>query len=402
MNGDGAHEHFDFDRPIERRGTDSLKWGRYAGRDVLPMWVADTDFAAPPAVLEALRARVDHGVFGYGLPPDCLVEAVLAHLHRDFGWRVEPDWLVWLPGLVTGLSVCCRAFAAAGEAVLTTTPVYPPFLSCPTAMDRQLQTAALVQAPDGCWGWDWDALAAAITPQTRVLLLCSPHNPCGRVWTRDELARLADVCARHDLVIVSDEIHNQLVLDGDRSHVPTATLDPEVAARTVTLMAPSKTYNLAGLGCAFAVVPDDSMRRRFARAMAMIVPHVNALGYMAAFAAYEKGGDWLSAQLVHLRRNRDRLENAVASLPGLRMAHVEATYLAWIDARGLGAVDPCAHFEAHGLGLNCGREFRGEGFVRLNFGCTGATLDLAIARLRRAATCAKKNVDEASHRDLAR
>ena len=371
----------DFDQPVDRRGTGSIKWDRFAGRDVLPLWVADTDFRSPAAVMAALRARVDHGVFGYGQAPRELCEVVRSRLQRDFAWTVAESDLVWLPGLVTGLSVACRALAGPGEAVLTSTPIYPPFLACPRAMDTALQTAPLVQSDGGRWVFDWERLEAAITPATRAFLLCSPHNPCGRLWEGAELARLAEVCARHDLVIVSDEIHNQLLLDPDRPHVPTATLAPEVAARTITLMAPSKTYNLAGLGCAFAVITDAALRRRFTRAMHMIVPHVNVLGYVAALAAYRDGDDWLRAQLTYLRRNRDRLEEVVAELPGLHMAHVEATYLGWLDARALGVADPYAHFEQHGLGFGNGKDFAGEGFVRFNFGCTRAVLEQALARL---------------------
>jgi cystathionine beta-lyase len=256
-----------------------------------------------------------------------------------------------------------------------------------------VQTAALAPATDRGhdgtrWTFDWDRLEQAITPATRAYLLCSPHNPCGRLWTRDELERLAGICARHDIVIVSDEIHNQLLLDDDRPHVPTATLAPEVAARTITLMAPSKTYNLAGLGCAFAVITDAALRRRFVRAAQMIVPHVNVLGYVAALAAYRDGDDWLAAQLAYLRVNRDRLEAVVAGLPGLSMAHIEATYLGWLDARGLGVGDPYAFFERHGLGLGCGKDFAGEGWVRFNFGCTRAVLELALARLAQAVASA--------------
>jgi len=383
-----APQVFDFDREIDRTGTGSVKWDRYADPDVLPLWVADTDFQSPPAILAALHARVDHGVFGYTQPSAEVVGEVVSFLDCTFGWRVEPPWLVWLPGLVSGLAVSCRAFAGPGEAVLTSTPIYPPFLQCPGAMDRALQTAPLCER-DGRWQFDWDALAAAIDSRTRLFLFCSPHNPCGRIWERDELVRLADLCARRDLVICSDEIHNQLLLDA-RPHLPTAMLAPEVAARTVTLMAPSKTYNIAGLACSYAIIPDPGLRRRFQRAAAMIVPHVSALAYPAALAAYRHGGAWLAAQLDYLRRGRDLLEAAVAAVPGVRMAHVEATYLAWIDCRDLGLADPVAHFEAYGLGLQGGHEFGLPGYVRWNFGTTHARLALAVDRFRWACAAADR------------
>jgi cysteine-S-conjugate beta-lyase len=371
---------YDFDTAIDRTGTACIKWDRYAGREILPLWVADTDFASPAEVLAALHERVDHGVFGYTRAPGALVDEVVAHLERAFGWSIDPDWLVWLPGLVSGLSVCCRAFVRPGEAVLTSTPIYPPFLSCPVAMERKRQTAPLVRE-DGRWTFDWDAFAAARDDRTRLFLFCSPHNPCGRTWSDAELARLFEECERHDLVICSDEIHNQLVLDR-RQHRPTATISPEAAARTVTLMAPSKTYNIAGLGCSYAIIPDDSLRRRFKAAAAMIVPHPNLMGYTGALAAYRHGGPWLAAQLDYLRTGRDLVEAAVAEIPGVSMTHVESTYLAWIDCRELGLEQTARHFEDHGLGFQAGRNFGLPGFLRWNFGTTHANTRDAIVRFR--------------------
>lgn len=375
---------FDFDSVVDLSGGDSIKWNRYAGRDVLPLWVADMDFAAPPAVLDALQARVARGHFGYGGPWPTLVDAVRDHLAREYAWRVEPEWLVWLPGLVSGLNVACRAVDGG---VLTATPVYPPFLSAPRLSGRALRTVPLRQADDGRWGWDFAALeAAAATPgfDSRLLLLCHPHNPVGRAWDDAELAALADFCARRDLIVCSDEIHCGLLLDADRRHRPWATLGADAARRSITLMAPSKTYNVPGLGCAFAVIPDGALRRRFTQAMQGIVPHVNVLGLAACEAAYRDCDAWHGALLAYLRANRDRVQAAVAHLPGLAMSHVEATYLAWIDARGLGVVDPAAHFEAAGVGLSNGAEFGLPGWVRLNFGCPRATLDAALERMRNA------------------
>ncbi|MGH8677801.1 MAG: MalY/PatB family protein, partial [Burkholderiales bacterium] len=238
---------FDFDTPIDRRGTSSSKWEKYRGRDVIPMWMADMDFATTPCVIEELERRVRHGVFGYTNPPPELPDVVASMLERDFEWKIEPDWIVWLPSLVVGLSVVCRAFADEGEDILTSVPIYPPFLSAPSYGNRNAVRVPLIEADNG-WVWDFSALERALTPRTRMLLLCSPHNPTGRVWTRNELATVADFCERHDLVLVSDEIHAGLVLDTDKQHTPIAALDPETAARTVTLWSASKTFNLPGLG----------------------------------------------------------------------------------------------------------------------------------------------------------
>lgn len=374
---------FDFDTVLDLTGGDSMKWNRYAGRDILPLWVADMDFAAPPAVIEALHGRVDRGVFGYGGPWPSLVDAVQEHLESEYEWRIEPDWIVWLPGLVSGLNVACRAVDGA---VLTATPIYPPFLSAPVLSGRELVATPLRQ-DEARWTWDFAAAEAAIARSSAKLwLLCHPHNPVGRAWGDDELTRIAALAEQHDLVVCSDEIHCGLVLDG--KHRPFATLSPQAAARSITLMAPSKTFNVPGLGCAFAIIPDAGLRRDFRRAMNGIVPHVNILGLVACEAALRHGGAWRGALIEYLRENRERVARAVAALPGLSMAPVEATYLAWIDTAGAGIDPPVRFFEQAGVGLSDGGDF-GPGddyqrFVRLNFGCPRATLDRALARMTQA------------------
>ncbi|MCX5893835.1 MAG: PatB family C-S lyase, partial [Deltaproteobacteria bacterium] len=370
-------EAFNFDTVIEMRGTGSAKWDKYQGRDIIPLWLADMDFRSPPAVIAALQQRVEHGVFGYPSPPPDLVAVVRSMLLATYGWEVEPAWLVWLPGLVTGLNVICRAAAASGEEVLTAVPVYPPFLSAPRLSGRSLATVPLTQAA-GSWTFDFDELESRITPRTRLFLLCNPHNPVGRVFTREELTRLALICEKHNLIICADEIHCGLVLDRDKTHVPLATLDPAVARRTVTLMAPSKTFNLPGLGCALAIIPDGQLRRRFRQAMAGIVPGVNLLGYIAALAAYRDGAGWHEALLDYLRGNRDLVRTAINRMPGLAMCRVEATYLGWIDTRGSGIAEPVQFFEEAGVGLADGAAFGGPGFLRLSFACPQATLVEAL------------------------
>lgn len=374
---------FDFDTFIDRSNSASEKWDRYSGRDIIPLWVADMDFRSPPAVMEALHQRVSHGIFGYTHPPKELVESVRAVLARDCGWDVEAEWIVWLPGLVTGLNLACRAVGEVGDKVLTFTPVYPPFFSAPTNSRR-----ALVKVPlrhnAGRWEWDPEELERAITPNTRLLLLCSPHNPVGRVWTKEELTWLAELAERHDLVICSDEIHAGLVLDSEKPHIPIATLSPETARRTITLQAPSKTFNIPGLGCSFAVIAAPALRRAFRREMAGIVPHVNALGYTAALAAYRHGEAWRRKLIDYLRANRDLLTGEIGGMPGLDMTPVEATYLAWIDARRSGIANPAAFFEEAGVGLSDGADFGASGFVRLNFGCPRPLLSEALRRMRTA------------------
>ena len=382
--------HFDFDTPVERAGTDSEKWMKYAGRDILPLWVADMDFATPPAIIDALHARVAHGVFGYNLPTVSQTQAVVDYLARKFAWPIEPAWIVWLPGLVSALNVVCRAIGEKDDAVFTATPIYPPFLSAPKNAGRPVVSVPLIQDKQR-WAWDFDAVDAALEKtKTKLFLLCHPHNPCGRAWDDDELQQLARLAEKHDLVICADEIHNGLILSPpSHQHRVFATLGGDIAARTITLMAPSKTFNIPGLGCAFAVISDATLRRKFTTAMRGIVPHANALGMAATEVAYRVCDDWQTGLLNYLRSNARAVENAVAKISGLAMHPVEATYLAWIDAREFaqqrGIANPAQYLETHGLGLSDGAAFGAPGFVRLNFGTRRALLDEALARL--AAAC---------------
>lgn len=376
----GKNQLFDFDTPVERRATSSLKWDKYRNQDIIPLWVADMDFRSPPAVIKALQQRVAYGVFGYTIAPQELNAVVVVMLKNLHGWEVEPEWLVWLPGLVTGLNVVCRALGEKGDDVMTAVPVYPPFLAAPKHFRRNLIKVPL-EEKDNRWQFDFNRLEKSITAKTRVFILCNPHNPVGRVYTRDELETLAAICKKHDIVICSDEIHCGLILDQNKPHIPTASLDPETAARTITLMAASKTFNLPGLGCAFAVIGEKDLRRRFKEAMAGIVPMVNALGYTAARAAFQDCDDWHTALLEYLRGNREIVQAAVRGMPHLTMAPVEATYLAWIDMRAVGLKNPAAFFEDAGVGLQDGIEFDGPGFLRLNFGCSRSLLQKALQRM---------------------
>lgn len=379
--------NFDFDHPPDRHGTDSQKWQKYAGRDVLPLWVADMDFKSPPAIIEALHRRVDHGLFGYARPVGSTTDAIVSAMEARYGWKIEPAWIVWLPGLVVGLNVTAQAFAEPGDEVLTLAPVYPPFMTAPKNSARRSITVPWVLA-HGAWTIDWDQLEAAVTPRTKLFYLCNPHNPLARIWRREELMRLAEFCVRHDLVLCSDEIHCDLILDSSLPHIPSALLGPEIAARTVTLMAPSKTYNVPGLGTSFAIIPDASRRARFVRATAGIVAEVTTLGFAACEAAYRDCEPWRQALLAYLRGNRDYLlEFLRTELPRMKVeAPVEATYLVWLNVADFNLENPAAHFESHGVGLSDGAMFgaRRGTHVRVNVGCTRATLREALSRMKRA------------------
>jgi cystathionine beta-lyase len=376
---------YSFDQPIDRRHSDSTKWHVY-GPDVLPLWTADMDFRVAEPVLEALRARVEHGVFGYCYDPPELREVIVDRLERMYGWRIEPEAIVFQTGVLAGFLHVCRVVAGPQDGVLVQPPVYPPIFGAPARNGSVHREAPLAMRPDGRWEIDFDAFDAAADDRTRVFIFCNPHNPVGRVFGRSDLERLAATCLRRNILICSDEIHCDLVFEGHR-HVPIASLDPEVARRSVTLMAPSKTFNVPGLRCSFAIVPDPALRRHF------IEDHdfseVNNMGLAAALAAYRDGQEWLDQALAYLQANRDFVVDYVSrELPGIEMTAPEATYLAWMDCRRSGITgSPQAFFlERARVALHDGAWFgtRGEGFVRLNFGCPRSTLAEALERMRSA------------------
>jgi cystathionine beta-lyase len=373
---------FDFDHPPERVGTGSYKWQTF-GHEVLPLWVADMDFSAPPAVVAAVRERAAHGVYGYSVASPSFQQAIADHLSTRYGWPIEAEWLLFLPGVVPALNLVCRAFAAAGQGVMTVTPVYPPFLKAPVYQGR-----ALVAVPaglrDGRWRLPLDEMEAALTEQTKVLLFCHPHNPLGRAWEDSEVTAVVEFCRRHGLVLCSDEIHCDLLLDGGR-HLPSALAAEGADRLTVTLMSPSKTFNLPGLNFAFAVVPDGELRGRLKAAAAGLLPMPSPFALVAAEAAYREGGEWLDALLAYLRQNAALVERFVADeLPGVTTTHVEATYLAWLDTTNLGLEDPAQACVRAGVALSDGAAFGAPGWLRLNFGCPRAVLREGLTRVKAA------------------
>ena len=375
---------FDFDAPIGRRGTWSTRWERYP-ESVIPLWVADTDFRAPPPVLEAISCRVAHGVLGYSVPPAALRDTVVERMRCLYGWRVEPDWVVFVSGVVPGLHLAARHLMRADQHALVPTPVYHHLKRSLELAGRAHSDVPLVLGK-GRWVWDEDFLAAAVRPESRLLMLCNPQNPGGTIFTRDELARLASFAEKHDLVICSDEIHADILLDQGKPHVPIASLSPEASRRSVTLISPNKAFGFPGAGCAFAVIEDAGLRRAFSSDHHATVHDASVFGYEAALAAYRDCGAWLEEQLAYLRGNRDLVERAIGAARGLAMAHVEATYLAWIDASGLGVPDPHAHLLAHGVALSPGAQFGDARFVRLNFGTQRSRLEAALQKIRNAST----------------
>ncbi|HSF82730.1 MAG TPA: PatB family C-S lyase [Anaerolineales bacterium] len=384
---------YDFDQLPDRRATECNKWHHYP-EDVLPMWVADMDFVSPEPVVQALLRRVEHGVFGYpnGLHGEStsmhpIRLAVVGWLEKHFNWQIEPEHLVFIPGVVTGFNLACHTLEAPREGVLIQTPVYEPILKAARQTGKIDQQAPLARSVEGVYSVDWDSLTASFNEQSGMLLLCNPHNPVGRVFNRVELERLADLCLRHEVLICSDEIHSDLVYP-ETQHIPIASLDPEIARHTITLMAPSKTFNLAGLKFSYAIIQNPELRKKYWQANKGLVGWINVLAQVAAQAAYEGGQEWLSQLLVYLQANRDYLSDFVLhELPGISMVSPEGTYLAWLDCREAGLDDPYQFFlENARVALNDGVTFGygGQGFVRLNFGCPRSILVEALQRMRRA------------------
>jgi len=377
--------NYNFDTIINRRGTDSVKWGVF-DEDVLPMWVADMDFLSPPPVIEALKERVEHGVFGYPRLLEETEESVVRWLEKRHGWRVTPDDLVFLPGVVTGFNLATHAVTKPGEGVLVQTPTYRPFLEVDKNVGREQHSMSLTVGENGAYRTGRDTFSMAIRKNTRIFMLCNPQNPTGRVFRKDELEMMAEICLENEIVICSDEIHSDLIFS-ESEHIPIASLSPEIAANTITLLAPSKTFNIAGLKASVAVITDPNLREKFEGAKQGLVGWVNVLGQVAAQAAYAEGEPWLEALLAYLEANRNYLVDFVRDeLPGVRMAKPEGTYLAWLDCREMGVENPQQFFlnEAK-VGLNDGAWFgeEGTGFVRLNFGCPRELLREGLERMER-------------------
>ena len=389
---------YNFDSIIERRDTNSIKWRQYP-QDVLPAWVADMDFAAPEPIRAALQRLVEHGVFGYEFPSKELRETVAARMQTLYGWQVSPDAVVATPGVVAGFTLATNALCSAGQGLLVQPPVYPPFLKvngsaglvrqeAPLAVETGLSTIRYTV--------DFDIFQKALHSggaRTGMFLLCNPHNPTGQVYSRDDLARMAEICLENDIFICSDEIHSEILL-GETKHLPIAALDAEIADRTITLIAPSKTFNIPGLFCGFAIIPNKDMLERYKKTVECMAMHVSGPGLVAAQVAFSGSCDaWLAALRTYLTGNRDFLVAFVREeLQGIKTTIPDATYLAWLDCTELvksGKIIGSPHeffLQSGKVALNEGRDFGtgGEGFVRLNFGCPHASLVEALTRMKSA------------------
>ncbi|MGE3075438.1 MAG: MalY/PatB family protein [Dehalococcoidia bacterium] len=379
---------FDFDTVYERRGTSSTKWARFPD-DVLPMPVADMDFRSPEPIRRALLERVEEGFYGYGRLFEEFHDVFGARLKRRYNWDVPTEALLPITGVIPGFNLALRALTTPGESIVVQLPSYGPILNSYKNHGLVRHDAYLVRGASGRYEIDWDSFEAAFDETTRAFVLCNPHNPVGRVYSSEELRRMAEITLAQGAYIISDEIHCDLML-GDSVHTPIASLAPEIAANTVTFMAPSKTFNLAGLKSAVAIIPNEDLRTRFEGAKSGLTGAVNVLGYVAMLAAYRDCDDWLNALTRYLTANRDHLASFVAErLPGVEVYPAEGTYLAWLDCNALNLPenDPFNWFLEHAkVGFSDGLNFgeAGRGFVRMNFGTPRALLVDGLERMERA------------------
>jgi cystathionine beta-lyase len=389
---------YDFDRIIDRRHSNSIKWINYP-EDVLPMWVADMDFNVPEPIITALHAAVEHGVFGYEMPGQALRQSLATRMKTLYNWDVDETSIVPVTGLVSGFYVAASTLCQPGDGYLIQTPVYMPFNDIQQNLGIIRQEAQLTRLADGQrirYEIDWQSFEKAFNSggsKTKMFLLCNPHNPTGQVYNPEELSKMAEICLKNDTVIVSDEIHSELLLNGAK-HTPIAALSPEIAAHSITLVAPSKTFNIAGLFCGFAIIPNAELRERYKTVVGRMTLHVASLAQVAAQAAFSgQCDDWLKELRAYLTQNRDYLVDFVTkNLPDVQLTIPDATYLAWLDCNDLvknGKISgaPFDFFLKQAkVALNDGAAFGsgGENFVRLNFGCPREMLKDGLERIQKA------------------
>ena len=380
-----AGNSIDFDVELDRRSSESFKWHKHPS-DVLPMFVADMDFLSPACVIESLQRRVAHGCFGYASAPASTRTVICAMLQQSYGWTVDPRSIVFLPGLVPAIAMAARMTARAGNKVIVPTPCYPPFSRAPRYMDCEIVRVPLTCDGFSSWSLDMKALDAAVEQGGRTLLLCNPQNPTGHVFRRHELEDLSRWAREREVLIVSDEIHCGLVLDEDLTHIPVASLGEDTAYRTITLMAPSKTYNVPGISIGFAIVPNEELRSHFEREGEDIVPPPNLFGYATCEAVYQHGESWRQALVSYLRGNRDLVVKTLKPYSSLvQVNQPEATYLSWLNFRGTGWDNPAAELlKRCRVALGAGADFHDPLCARLTFGCPRSMLAEGLRRIIRA------------------
>lgn len=384
---------YNFDELINRKGTDSKKWNNltedYGSEDLLPMWVADMDFQSPPEVIDALKERVEHGIFGYPFIADSVYDSIINWAKKRYDWDIKKEWILFTPGVVVGLNIGIKEIGEKGDNVVVQTPVYPPFFRILENNERELNPNPLKLDGEN-FVMDFEALEESINDKTKVMMLCNPHNPVGRAWSKEELTRLGDICIKNDMTIISDEIHCDLTLKGIK-HLPIASISPELENRTITLMSPGKSFNVAGLFTSIAIIPNEQLRETFNLSLEkMEIGKVSTFGAAGLEAAYSKGENWINEALLYIEDNMDfAIEYLNKNIPEIKVVKPDATFLLWLDFKALGKTADEVNEALLKVGkivLNDGRPYGegGEGYFRLNVGCPRRTLEEGLKRIKQA------------------
>ena len=373
-----------FDQIIPRKDTHSTKWLKFSDEDVLPMWIADMDFACPSVITNAMTQRIDQGIFGYTDTPSDLTEVFVSKVYENTEWKIQDDWVVWIPGGVVGLNVSCKTVLAPGEMAMVPSPIYAPFTEAPENMERGFVKNYLVDSK-GRLEFDLEAIETILTEDTKMFFLCNPHNPGGTVFSKQEIEKISSICEERKIIVCSDEIHSDLILEEGLRHVPFASLNKYNEEHSITIMGPCKTYNLAGFPIAAAIIPNEELREDFVRNTKGIVAHIDSIAFVAAEAAYSKADIWHSELLDYLKFNRKILSERINKIEGISLKGPEAGFLAWIDCRNSEISNPAEFFinEAK-VGVHDGAWFGNKDYVRLNFGCPSSLLEDAISRIEKA------------------
>ena len=373
-----------FDQIIPRKDTHSTKWLKFSDEDVLPMWIADMDFACPSVITNAMTQRINQGIFGYTDTPSDLTEVFVRKVYENTEWKIQDDWVVWIPGGVVGLNVSCKTVLAPGEMAMVPSPIYAPFTEAPENMERGFVKNYLVDSK-GRLEFDLEAIETILTEDTKMFFLCNPHNPGGTVFSKQEIEKISSICEERKIIVCSDEIHSDLILEEGLKHVPFASLNKYNEEHSITIMGPCKTYNLAGFPIAAAIIPNEELREDFVRNTKGIVAHIDSIAFVAAEAAYSKADIWHSELLDYLKFNRKILSERINKIEGISLKGPEAGFLAWIDCRNSEISNPAEFFinEAK-VGVHDGAWFGNKDYVRLNFGCPSSLLEDAISRIEKA------------------
>ncbi|NPA28019.1 MAG: putative C-S lyase [Epsilonproteobacteria bacterium] len=370
-----------FDKRVDRRGSNSQKWDRYKGEDIIPLWVADMDFEAPSPIVEAIKKRIEHKVFGYSPIEEETLEAFIDFVKRHYEWEIKKEWIIFSYGVVISMNFVTRFINS--KEVITTTPIYPHFIKAPKNAGSEVIKVPL-REKNRRWSIDFNEFEKSISKDCRLFLFCNPHNPGGTAFTKEELKKLANIAKRHNLIVCSDEIHSDLILNPKSRHIPIASINKDMEQRTITLLSPSKSFNIAGLKSSFIVIANDSLREEFKRYISGLVDDPNIFANIATKIAYRECDEWLFELRDYLRENLKLVQEFVAKNPKLKLLNQDATFLAWIDVSGLNLKSPYEYFLEYGVGLSDGKDFGDERFLRLNFGTQIELLVEALNRMQRA------------------